>query len=110
MIGVPLLWVCRWVARGHPVVRTPLDWPILLLLVQVLVSLYATFDVAFSLPKIAGVVLGVAVYYAMAQHVTSDRRLKWAVSLFVVGGGVGLAAFGLDYYFILTNLYLITKF
>ena len=95
MIGVPLLWVCRWVARGHPVERTPLDWPILLLLVQVLVSLYATFDVAFSLPKIAGVVLGVAVYYAMAEHVTSDRRLKWAVSLFVVGGGVGLAAFGL---------------
>ncbi len=95
MIGVPLLWACRWVTCGHPVERTPLDWPILLLLVQVLVSLYATADVAFSLPKIAGMVLGVAVYYAMVAHVTSDRRLRWAVGLFVVGGGAWLAAFGL---------------
>ena len=78
LLGVPAWWGVRWWRRGHLVSPTPLDLPILLLLGQVLVSLWATADPAFSLPKVAGVVLGVAVYYAVAE-------------VAAVGGGAGLA-------------------
>lgn len=79
LLGVPAWWLVRWWRRGHLVPPTPLDLPILLMLVQVLVSLWVTADPAFSLPKVAGVVLGVAVYYA-------------AVEVALLGGGAGLAA------------------
>ncbi|MBC7224235.1 MAG: O-antigen ligase family protein [Anaerolineae bacterium] len=94
LLGVPGWWLVRWWRRGHLVAPTPLDLPILLLLVQVLVSLWATADPAFSLPKVAGVVLGVAVYYAVAEVVSSGGAgLALAVAAFLAAG-VGLAGVG----------------
>ncbi len=39
----------------------------MLLTLTVLVSLYATYDIAVSLPKIAGMVLGIGAFYAVAR-------------------------------------------
>jgi putative inorganic carbon (HCO3(-)) transporter len=94
MLIVPLIWLARCIGRGRVIRRTPLDWAILLMMVMVLVSLYATFDIAFSLPKIAGMVLGVAVYYAVAEYADSERRLWTVVSAFLVAG-LGLSVAGL---------------
>lgn len=94
LLGVPAWWGVRWWRRGHLVSPTPLDLPILLLLVQVLVSLWATADPAWSLPKVAGVVLGVAVYYAVAEVVAfGGAGLAWASAAFLVIG-VGVAGVG----------------
>ncbi|MGQ9593688.1 MAG: O-antigen ligase family protein [Anaerolineae bacterium] len=96
LLGVPGWWLVRWWRRGHVVAPTPLDLPILLMLVQVLVSLWVTADPAFSLPKVCGVVLGVAVYYAVAEVVAvgGEAGLAWAVGAFLAAG-VGLAGVGL---------------
>jgi O-antigen ligase len=64
---LPLLWLARWRACGHLVPRTALDWPILGLLVMALVSIQVTPDLPFSLGKIAGVLYGVALFYAVAD-------------------------------------------
>ncbi len=62
---------------------------------MVLVSLYATYDVAVSLPKIAGLVYGIAVFYATAGATArSQRSLAWGVGLFLTVG-VGLAGLAL---------------
>jgi putative inorganic carbon (HCO3(-)) transporter len=61
------------------------------MMLMVLVSLYATFDITFSLPKITGILLGVAVFYALAE--LDSRWLRWAVVCYLIGG-VGLAALG----------------
>lgn len=94
LMVVPGLWICRRIARGRFIDRTPLNVPILLMTVMVLVSLYATFDIAYSLPKIAGMVLGTGVFYAVVAG-TPDRR-AWILA----GGGfllagVAVAALGL---------------
>jgi putative inorganic carbon (hco3(-)) transporter len=94
MLVIPLTWLARRIGRGRVVRRTPLDWAILLMLVMVLVSLYATFDVTLSLPKIAGMVLGVAIFYAVVEYADSPRRLWVAVGAFLFAG-LGLAVVGL---------------
>jgi len=94
MLIVPFIWVVRRIGRERVIRRTPLDLAILLMMVMVLVSLYATFDIAFSLPKIAGMVLGVAVYYAVAEYADSERRLWIVVGVFLLAG-LGVSVVGL---------------
>ena len=69
LLLIPLLWLIRWVATGHLVPPTPLDWSLFGLLLMVLVSEYATFDMLHSLEKIAGMVFGIALFYAVVQWV-----------------------------------------
>ncbi len=91
---IPLLWAWHWLRTRHFVPRTPLDWPIALMLIMVLVSLWATPDLAFSLPKVSGVLWGIGLYYALVEATPTGRRLGWgAAGLLTVG--VGLAAVGL---------------
>lgn len=75
-------------------IRTPLDLPILLLAFMVLVSLYATYDISVSLPKISGMVFGIGVYYAVVAAGRTPRgwRLGWALWL---AAGAGVALLGL---------------
>ena len=94
LLLIPFLWLVRRLATGHFVPPTPLNLSLVLLLLMVLVSLYATFDLAFSLPKIAGVLYGLAVYFAVvALAGRSSRHLWWVVSGFI-GLGLVVAAAG----------------
>ena len=94
LLVIPLTWSLRRIARGRFIDGTPLNWSITLLVIMVLVSLYATYDIAVSLPKVTGILLGVAVFYGVVHH-SIDRR-SWAISLatFLLGG-FGLALGGL---------------
>lgn len=86
LIVLPALWIARRIARGHFAPPTPLDWAIALMLLMVLVSMYATFDLSFSLGKIAGVLLGVGVFYALVGWASSSRHVAWAVAAYVLFG------------------------
>jgi putative inorganic carbon (hco3(-)) transporter len=95
LLLLPLLWLLRKVAYGRFVTPTPLDAANLLLLTMLLVSLYATFDMAFSLGKIAGLAFGVAVFYAtVAAAGRSPRAFLAALTLYLAIGSA-VAAFGL---------------
>jgi len=94
LLGVPFLWTARKISRARFIDRTPLDWPISLLLLMALVSLYATYSIEESLPKIAGVILGVAVFYALVHHTRRIRPWLLGLSLFICAGG-GVAALAL---------------
>ena len=65
MLAIPLLWLCRWLARGQLTMRTPLDVPVLILLAMTTISLWATFDLMRSFSKLCGVFLGIALFYAL---------------------------------------------
>src|SRR5205085_6809222 len=81
------------IVRGSPFTRTPLDGAVLALSVMVLVSVYATYSISASLPKLAGVLLGIASYYAIVRWLDSPRRLWLAIQLFIAaGGGLGVIA------------------
>lgn len=100
LIIVPGLWVLRWiVGRKGPQKTawfpvTPLNGSLYLLVLMVLVSVWATYDLALSLPRISGMVLGLGVYFAMMRVGRSTSG--WWVCLAVFGlTGLGIATLGL---------------
>jgi len=102
LLVVPILWGIHGIVtrQRSPVAGrifllpgTPLNISLLLLSIMVLVSLWATYDIALSLEKISGVVLGLGVFFAVVRE--SKRPLGWWLSLvaFLVGG-LGWALIG----------------
>ncbi len=88
---IPILWILRWRVQGRLTERTPLDWPIALLLAMVAVGALVSADVDRSMPKIAGILFGVGVFYAVINGVHSERDIAWvALGLILVGGAIGL--------------------
>ncbi len=106
LLAIPAWWVWRWARRApgfeaHFIPRTPLDVAVLLLLCMVLVSAVVTYDIAASLPKIAGVIYGVGVFYAAAHAARQPRPGPAWVGLGVfllAGAGIaGLALLGTEW-------------
>lgn len=95
LLLLPLLWLLRR-AAGYPLLPvTPLNSPLLLLLLMVLVTVLITPDLGWSLPKVAGVVYGALLYLATVSVVRQERRLFWpALALFLLAGA-GVGAVGL---------------
>ena len=90
---VPGLWIVAWLAGREPLPRTPLNAALLLMFFMVLVSLWATYDIAVSLPKIGGMVLGMGVFFAVARE--AERPRGWILSLLAfLGIGLGIATLG----------------
>jgi putative inorganic carbon (HCO3(-)) transporter len=73
---LPLIWIGNRVLTGHFVPRTPYDGIILCLLFMVLVSLFATSDISVSVPKVAGVLLGVSTFYVVVNLADTPDHLR----------------------------------
>jgi putative inorganic carbon (hco3(-)) transporter len=93
LLVVPGLWLLAWLAHGRPLPSTPFNGALLLLAVMLLVSLYATYNLEVSLPKLAGMVLALGVFFAAAR-ISAQRT--WAMTLLLyVAGGLALAGVSL---------------
>jgi len=93
LLVIPLLWLVRWVGHGSPTRATPLDWPVLIVLLMVLVGIWAAADVTRSLPEVYRILLGVVLYYAIINTLVSARRLQLTVLLLLLAtAGLGAAA------------------
>jgi putative inorganic carbon (HCO3(-)) transporter len=85
---VAALWLVRWVGRGHLTVRTPLEWPVTLLLLTVPATFYATTDARVTFTCVSRMLAGLALVYGLANYVRRGAH----VSLVILGlTGVGLA-------------------
>jgi len=94
LLIIPALWIAVWMSRRELLPRTPLNLALLLLLSMVLVSTWATYDLMQSLPKIAGVVLGMGVFAVFAR--SGEHPIRWWISLLVfLAAGVGIAVLAL---------------
>jgi putative inorganic carbon (HCO3(-)) transporter len=95
LLLVPLLWSLRKLVYGRFFVSTPLDLPLLLLFFMVLVSLAATSGGLVSGPKIAGLIYGLALFYAVVAFAgrSWDRLLVASGGLLICG--LAVAALGL---------------
>jgi len=91
---VPALWIIAGCAGRGFLPRTPLNASLIVLAIMVLVSLYATYDIAVSLPKIAGLTLGLGAFFAAAR-LGGDQA--WWLRIFAgfLALGVLIAAVGL---------------
>src|SRR5262249_18343228 len=77
LAALPLAWLARRIAFGRLAERTRADGPIVLLLATSLVSTLASSDLYYSLPKLCGIVIGVAVYYSVANVEPTTRMARW---------------------------------
>jgi hypothetical protein len=91
LLVLPVLWLAAWRARGAPLPGTPLNVPLLLLSVMLLVSLGATYSLTASLPKVAGLLLGLALFFATTRT-TTRRGWTWLLlALLAASGGLAMA-------------------
>ncbi|MFA9403933.1 MAG: O-antigen ligase family protein, partial [Anaerolineales bacterium] len=90
LLLLPLLWALRWRQSDTPFPVTPLNLSLLLLSVMLLISLWATFSIEFSLGKISGLLFGLAVFFAVVR--LPKRWYLHALVLFLI---MGLAVAGL---------------
>jgi putative inorganic carbon (hco3(-)) transporter len=80
---IALIWLARAWTTGKLTVLTPLDLPILILLVWLPVSYAVSVYPWLSLPKIYGVLLGAVFFYAVVNQVETRRDLAWATFVLV---------------------------
>jgi putative inorganic carbon (HCO3(-)) transporter len=85
-----LLWVVRWITTGHITARTPVDWPVLVLVLMLPVAVWASADLPMTLAALYRLIGGIALFYAVVNWVSSWQRLVAATTLLVLIG-VGLA-------------------
>ena len=91
---LPLLWGVSFLEKNKPITITPINGIILLLAFQVLVSLYATYDIEVSLPKIAMILYSIALFFAFIKL----SRQTWGVVTCLAvleSAGLGIAILGL---------------
>jgi putative inorganic carbon (HCO3(-)) transporter len=68
-------WPLRWLATGRISRRTPLDWPVLLLSVMLMVSIWATAIPDTTSIQVWRVFTGIALFYAVVNWADSSGRL-----------------------------------
>jgi len=84
LVAIPVLWLIRWLGCDSPIRATPLDLPILLLLLMVPVGVWAAAIKSLSLPQIYRIILGVGLFYATVGTLTSTRRLRLFVAWLLI--------------------------
>ncbi len=84
------LWLVRWVGRGRLTVRTPLDWPVCLLLLMVPVTFYATIDAQTTFVGASRLLAGIGLAYGLVNWGQRENHIALLV-LGLVGLGLALA-------------------
>lgn len=72
---IALIWTARAFLLRKLSVRTPFDPPILAILLMLPVSLWVSANWFLTLPKIYGIILSVAFFYAVANHIAMPRDI-----------------------------------
>jgi len=94
LLVVPVWALLAWFA-GEPLwMPNPFNPALLVLSIMVLVSLGATNNLAHSLPKLAGVVLGLGVFDCFTRYGVSPRGWLMCLGVFLLTG-LGIAVVGL---------------
>ncbi len=93
LFALPLFWLIRKAATGRFFPHTPYNVTILVLAAAVLISFLAVFDIALSFPKIAGIVFGIALFFASVEHCRQRDSGLWTVLAVLLLAGSAAAVF-----------------
>lgn len=98
LLGMP--WLLRWWRLGYLTRRTPLDWPLGLLALMAFVGTWQAVDRTLATPKLLGILLSLATFYAVVNSVRQARQVwLWVGALLLMGLGLTLlGALGADWF------------
>ncbi|MFC1878361.1 O-antigen ligase family protein [Chloroflexota bacterium] len=84
-IGIAaFFWLIRWINDGRPSSRTPADWGILLLLLTLPVTLWATTMPEETQVQVYRLMTGIALYYAIANWGVTHHRFRLLLMGFIL--------------------------
>jgi hypothetical protein len=92
-----LPWVARWYVYGTPARRSFVGGALGLLVLSALISMWATYNLAVSLPMLLTLLGSVGLFFAISNTFISPRRV--AAGLVIVAGLVSLYFVGQYAYF-----------
>jgi putative inorganic carbon (HCO3(-)) transporter len=93
LIIIPFLWLISFVQKRKQAI-TPFNIPILLLMLMVLISLWATYDIEVSLPKITGMILGISFFFGLYFLTISKKSIQIPLIIYLLASS-GLALISL---------------
>ncbi len=91
---IGLLWLARYRVRGRWSSRTGLDGPILALLLTVPAACVVARDSVAAISRACSLLFAVALYYALANAVSTPRR-AWLATACLLVAGLGVSAVAL---------------
>ncbi len=93
VIVAAAFWVVRWVACGSLSVRTLADWPIVVLVLLIPVTLWATPLPSVTVPQVYRLATGILLFYALVNWTNTSSRLRLVFSsTALIGIGLALSA------------------
>lgn len=97
LLGISLIvltWACRWIAFGHLSARTAMDAPILVIVIMTVVALMPSVALDLSLNRMCIYLLGVALFYGMANGLHTEQRIHYmGIALVLLGLAVAVIGF-----------------
>ncbi len=94
LLLIPFCWLISVLVKRQPIPLTSMNLALLVIAIQVLVSLYATYDIAVSLQKVTGVIWGMTVFFALVRFGTKRIGIFISTLIFILGS-VGISVLGL---------------
>ena len=86
LLVMSILFLCRLIIERRFLPKTPIDTAVALLLGAAFAGVLIIKDVGESTGKLAGLVYGIVVFYALIEAIKTPIRLKIAVLLFIAAG------------------------
>lgn len=89
LVLLAVWWLLRWAIRREPWPLTPFNGAMLLFTLMVLIGFRVSLFPDLTIPKVASLILGLAVFRAIAFAAGSERSLSQALLLFfLIGLGI----------------------
>jgi len=85
LLAIPCLWVLHRLARGRFFTRTPVDVPLLILLLTLPVGLWASALPELTVPHLVKCLIAVAFFYAVVNTLTTSRKVELAGWMVLAG-------------------------
>ena len=81
-----VVWLLRWAALGRPAVATPMDVALLVFALMIPVAVWVSPFPDLTLPKLTGLILGLAAFRAVTNAVRTPAEAWPAVAVFLLLG------------------------